>query len=223
MNDCKRSGQIPHAASTVVSATMGSRRVGVVVRAARERQVGSWAGSAGFGGRRGRRFCRWEADGSIRCTDANLTVKPSAPHSTRASSRGTVAHTPARPPSCCELNDCGGLAIDTLQRRVCPLLCYYLCTAAMLEQCSTQPQPQARRVRRWAMQEPQRRKCQPAGAAQFRTRLCLISKSNHHEGYQLARHGCLSTPCAAMMSTMTNSPAQLQVSYSECLHAAMVC
>ena len=30
---------------------------------------------------------------------------------TRASSRGTLAHPPARPPSCCERADCAGLAI----------------------------------------------------------------------------------------------------------------
>lgn len=42
----------------------------------------------------------------------------------------------------------------------------------------------------------------------LRTRLCLISKSNHHEDYQLARRLLPLHTCAAMMSTMTTaSPA----------------
>ena len=41
----------------------------------------------------------------------------------------------------------------------------------------------------------------------LRTRLCLISKSNHHEDYQLARRLLPLHTCAAMMSTMTMASA----------------
>lgn len=85
MNDCfcKRSGQIPHAASRVMSATMGSRRVVVVVRAARERRAVSWTGGAGWRAAPSTLLSLALASGResfAARTAANLTVKPSGPH-----------------------------------------------------------------------------------------------------------------------------------------------
>ena len=118
MNDCfcKRSGQIPHAASRVMSATMGSRRVVVVVRAARERRAVSWTGGAGWRAAPSTLLSLALGSGresfAARCShgrQSDCQAQRAPP--TRASSRGTLAHPPARPPSCCERADCAGLAI----------------------------------------------------------------------------------------------------------------
>lgn len=179
-----------------------------MVRAARERRlrVVSWTGCAGWRAARSTLLSLGSGrEYSPHGRQSDCQAQQAPP--TRASSRGTMAHPPARPPSCCERADCAGLAIILRLRAAGCCATSGTVVACMRPPPSWPPQPAVlegapgRRAGRRrnacnaapvakaaSASEPASRTAEPAWVQRnFATRLCLISKSNHHEDYQLAR------------------------------------